>query len=53
MLDQVLRAANRPVDIQDTTLAVTASIGVSLYPDDHGAPDTLLHHSDQVMYLAK
>ncbi|TLX69921.1 bifunctional diguanylate cyclase/phosphodiesterase [Pseudomonas nicosulfuronedens] len=53
VLDQLLRAANRPVNIQDTKLAVTASIGVSLYPDDHGDPDALLRHADQAMYLAK
>jgi diguanylate cyclase (GGDEF)-like protein len=32
---------------------VTASIGVTLYPHDCAAPDSLLRHADQAMYEAK
>jgi hypothetical protein len=34
-------------------LTVTASIGLTLYPDDDADADTLLRHADQAMYLAK
>jgi len=32
---------------------VSASIGVTLYPHDNAASDTLLRHADQAMYVAK
>ncbi|MFZ3159519.1 MAG: EAL domain-containing protein [Rhodoferax sp.] len=53
ILDRVLEAVRRPVTATGHVLAVTASIGVSLYPDDKVDPDTLLRHADQAMYLAK
>lgn len=34
-------------------LTLSASIGVSLYPDDGEDPDTLLRQADQAMYQAK
>lgn len=34
-------------------VAVTASIGVTLFPLNDGDPDTLLRHADQAMYQAK
>jgi diguanylate cyclase (GGDEF)-like protein/PAS domain S-box-containing protein len=53
ILDRVLLAVRRPVTANGHLLSVTASIGVSLYPDDKVDPDTLLRHADQAMYLAK
>ena len=53
ILDRVLEAVRRPVNASGHVLCVTASIGVSLYPDDKADPDTLLRHADQAMYLAK
>ena len=38
---------------QDLPLAIEASIGVSLYPDDGDDVDTLLQHADVAMYAAK
>ncbi len=43
----------RPLDLDDKMLTVSASIGVSLYPQDHADADTLLRHADQAMYRAK
>ena len=34
-------------------LQISASIGVTLYPWDHGDTDLLLRHADQAMYEAK
>lgn len=53
ILDRVLAAVNTPVRIGDLWVTVSASIGVSLYPDDHVDADTLLRHADQAMYFAK
>ena len=53
ILARVQAAINTPVPFADATLHATASIGVSLYPDDNVDGDTLLRHADQAMYLAK
>jgi len=34
-------------------VTVTASIGITVFPDDASEPDTLLRHADAAMYLAK
>jgi diguanylate cyclase (GGDEF)-like protein/PAS domain S-box-containing protein len=33
--------------------SISASIGVTLFPEDGGDPDTLLSHADEAMYRAK
>lgn len=53
ILNRILRTVNRDMHIDDLRLTTTASIGVSLYPEDNADPDTLLRHADQAMYLAK
>jgi diguanylate cyclase (GGDEF)-like protein/PAS domain S-box-containing protein len=52
-VSRVLKALAAPVHIQAITCQISASIGISLYPDDDNAPDILLRHADQAMYLAK
>ena len=54
-LDDLLAAVRQPIHIPELAdpLAVTASIGVTLYPFDDADPDTLLRHADQAMYHAK
>jgi diguanylate cyclase (GGDEF)-like protein/PAS domain S-box-containing protein len=42
-----------PICIQDQSFSLTASIGVSIYPNEHNDPDMLLRHADQAMYIAK
>lgn len=45
---------SEPYNLGDGDMAyVTASIGITLYPDDAGDPQDLLKHSDQAMYVAK
>ena len=46
----VLRA---PFDLQGHEVAVTASIGITVHPDDASDPDTLLKYADAAMYRAK
>lgn len=53
ILDRVLRATSKPVNVEGHALSISASIGVSLYPADNADADTLLRHADQAMYLAK
>jgi len=53
VLDRVLAAVSSPILIEDASVSVSASIGVTLYPGDDADPDTLLRHADQAMYLAK
>lgn len=49
LLDQI----SEPVLLDHLQLRVTASLGVTVYPDDAADPDILLRHADQAMYLAK
>ncbi len=53
IVKRLLQAVNRPLLLDNTEIALTCSIGVSLYPDDNADPDTLLRHADKAMYQAK
>jgi len=54
VLERVLTAVNSEVHLGNhITVRLSASIGVTLFPDDAADPDTLLRHADQAMYLAK
>ncbi|MHC8321402.1 putative bifunctional diguanylate cyclase/phosphodiesterase [Pseudomonas sp. GB2N2] len=52
-LNRVLGALSAPYSLQDKTLNVFASIGVTLFPHDNEDAETLLRHADQAMYVAK
>jgi diguanylate cyclase (GGDEF)-like protein/PAS domain S-box-containing protein len=52
-LDRLLLAAASPVILGETTLQVSVSLGVTLYPQDGADADLLLRHADQALYLAK
>jgi diguanylate cyclase (GGDEF)-like protein/PAS domain S-box-containing protein len=53
VLERLLLAASDPVTIDDIVLNVSASIGVTLYPQDNVDGDQLMRHADQAMYAAK
>lgn len=53
ILQRLLNAAAEPVNVNNQLLRVSASIGVTLYPQDGSDADQLLRHADQAMYLAK
>ena len=53
VLERLLKAAAEPTIIEDVLLQVSASIGVTLYPQDGVDSDQLIRHADQAMYLAK
>jgi diguanylate cyclase (GGDEF)-like protein/PAS domain S-box-containing protein len=52
-LERLLATISEPITVKDELLALSTSIGVSLYPLDDEDPDTLLRHADQAMYAAK
>jgi diguanylate cyclase (GGDEF)-like protein/PAS domain S-box-containing protein len=53
VLRRLLQAAAEPVSIGNTVIQVSASIGVTQYPQDAADADQLMRHADQAMYIAK
>lgn len=53
LLNKLVSLFLQPCDIQGRELIVTASIGVSIYPQDGENPDTLLKNADCALYHAK
>lgn len=39
--------------VQNSYASISASIGISIYPNDAQNPKELLEHADQAMYEAK
>ncbi|MEY4345242.1 MAG: hypothetical protein RL032_1074, partial [Pseudomonadota bacterium] len=53
MVARLLEACARPVMVQGVEMRVTASVGVTMYPQDNADVDQLMRHADQAMYEAK
>lgn len=53
ILAQLMDGVNRPIDIAGEKVTLSASVGVTLYPEDSADPEQLIRHADQAMYLAK
>ncbi|MBZ0114684.1 MAG: EAL domain-containing protein [Thermoanaerobaculia bacterium] len=53
LAQRVIEALGKPVLLAGRTLFVTASVGVTLYPDDGVEPEALLKNADLAMYAAK
>lgn len=54
ILLRILKNISKPYYYQNKTIrTISASIGVTLYPEDSADDDTLLRHADQAMYKAK
>ena len=53
VLQRLLLAATKPITINNIVLKVSASIGVTIYPQDNADTDQLIRHADQAMYVAK
>jgi diguanylate cyclase (GGDEF)-like protein/PAS domain S-box-containing protein len=53
VLDRLLLAASAPFEAGATVLQVSASMGVTVYPQDGSDADLLMRHADQAMYAAK
>lgn len=52
-LKRMLDAVSTTINVYGKLLQVSASIGVTYFPQDNSEPDQLLRHADQAMYLAK
>jgi diguanylate cyclase (GGDEF)-like protein/PAS domain S-box-containing protein len=53
VLDRVVQAVAKPCVVAGQPVAVSTSIGLTLYPMDDADPDTLMRHADQAMYKSK
>jgi diguanylate cyclase (GGDEF)-like protein/PAS domain S-box-containing protein len=55
VLKRLLKAAAKPVALCDDVMQVSASIGVTLYPQDGAESDAdqLVRHANEAMYIAK
>jgi diguanylate cyclase (GGDEF)-like protein len=42
-----------PLNIAETSLAISASIGIAMFPADGRDMETLVHRADMAMYQAK
>ncbi|MBS1158454.1 MAG: putative signaling protein [Proteobacteria bacterium] len=52
-INRIIAALTTPFRIGGHEISISASIGVTLYPQDGSDSDTLLRHADQAMYAAK
>jgi diguanylate cyclase (GGDEF)-like protein/PAS domain S-box-containing protein len=53
ILERLLLVVSEPVMVDDLVLNVSASIGVTQYPQDDADAEILIRHADQAMYMAK
>jgi diguanylate cyclase (GGDEF)-like protein/PAS domain S-box-containing protein len=53
LAQRIARALARPFPVEDQQLAVTASIGITLFPDDGTTAERLLRNADMALYQAK
>ena len=51
--DKILESLKQPFRVDGHELYVTASVGISLYPDDGADAETLIKNADTAMYQAK
>ena len=53
IVQEVLQALSRPVELKGQMLNVSASVGLSAYPRDGDTAEELIRHADTAMYRAK
>ncbi|MCJ2369263.1 sensor domain-containing protein [Aeromonas dhakensis] len=53
LAEQLLARLREPVELDHERVAVSASIGIALYPEHATTPDTLVSAADSAMYEAK
>ena len=53
ILERLLKVTSDPVIVDGINIQVSASIGVTFYPQDNSGADHLMRHADQAMYSAK
>jgi len=50
---KIIDTLNKPFELNDHTIHISTSIGITAYPLDTPDPDVLLKNADQAMYAAK
>ncbi|MCH7343600.1 EAL domain-containing protein [Pelomonas sp. CA6] len=50
---RLIEALNTPLQLQDVSASVSASVGIAMFPRDGEDFDTLVRHADLAMYRAK
>ncbi|WP_438969690.1 EAL domain-containing protein [Methylophaga sp.] len=53
MLERIHKSLAQPYSVNDLRIEISASSGVTFYPQERADLDTLLRHADQTMYQAK
>jgi diguanylate cyclase (GGDEF)-like protein/PAS domain S-box-containing protein len=53
VVDKIRDTLRRPFDLEGHEVTVTASIGITVFPDDGRDADTLIKYADTAMYRAK
>ena len=53
VVDKIRDSLHRPFDLGGHEVTITASIGITVYPDDGLDADTLIKYADTAMYRAK
>lgn len=53
VVEKILRAFDREFQLAEHRLRITASLGISIYPQDGKDAETLLRNADSAMYRAK
>ena len=51
--DALLKAIRQPIDVDDLTHVIEASIGIAVYPNDGTTGEQLISNADTAMYRAK
>lgn len=51
--DKIIHALNQPFELSNRQVYVSASVGITLFPNDADNVSDLLKNADQAMYLAK
>jgi diguanylate cyclase (GGDEF)-like protein len=53
VLERLSRTIELPISWSHMQFTIQASFGVTIFPNDSGDVDALLHHADQAMYVHK
>ncbi len=51
--EKILSALSLPYCLDDKPVYISASVGLTFYPDDSDVPEALVQNADQAMYAAK
>jgi len=50
---KMIKAVSQPIETQQAKIVITASVGISIFPDHGEDAETLLRKADMAMYLVK